>query len=421
MFVSKLLKECVNYGIAILLAILGWMFIIPFICLIPKNKQQIAVIGRNGGKFLDNTKYFYLQVLERNEQSVTCTFITEDKNVYNLLNSENLPVLHYPSLKAYIYCIRSNIIVVDSFDWPKKLRLFLTFGSKRIQLWHGVGFKRIELDKLRNEVSSKKIISSTCFIKIRTCLRNITGRNINYSLVNTTSKFYLEKVFRNAFDSDHFSVYGYPRNSYSENKNNLINVDTKIFGYLPIWIKKKTRIILVTPTFRESRVTPMGLNSFNLNAIEKWCDENNVIFIFKFHPWEQGSSEIKGRNIFQYDKDADLYPLFPFIAAMVSDYSSIFMDFLLFNKPIYFLVPDIKEYIARDRQIQFDFYSMTPGVKVGSWVELLDVLLKNDMDEVERFKLMEKAFDGIDQSGSTTELLNYFIQQKWLVLSKASV
>ena len=42
--------------------------------------------------------------------------------------------------------------------------------------------------------------------------------------------------------------------------------------------------------------------------------------------------------------DADPYPLLPLIDGLITDYSSIGIDYLLYNKPIYYFTYDLEEY-----------------------------------------------------------------------------
>lgn len=411
---KRLLKELFALLLSTLAAIIGWIIIAPITFLIPKNKKRIVVIGRDGGKLLDNSKYFYIQVQALIAKDVQCTFVTEHSSVYQLLKQQQLPALLYPSVKSIFYLATAKVVIVDSVDWQRRMRLFLTAGSKRIQLWHGVGFKRIELDKLNNEATSKRLMSSKWMLQLRLLLRFFTGRNAAYSLVNTTSKFYLEQVFEPAFTSRYFAALGYPRNALDGNPLYLLNTDSHIFTELKKWLTDNKKIILVSPTFRDTRETPMGIDAHTLEKINHWCEANNAVFVFKFHPCERGTDRVQSEYIYQYQADKDIYPLFPYAYAMVSDYSSIYMDFLLLDKPVYFLVPDLEEYIAKDRQIQFDFNRMTPGPKVNNWDELLQAILLEDAYKQEREKLRTLAYDNLQQADSTKKILQSCKNMQWI-------
>lgn len=396
-------------------ALLAWLVIAPIAFLIPKDKRLIAVIGKDGGAFLDNCKYFYLQSQQHLAGKQKCVFITNKEEVFKTLKKENLPVIVYPSLAGAWFLLRVNIVVVDSFEWFKQLRFFLTLGAKKVQLWHGVGFKQIELGK--QNFAHGLFATGSILRRIQIYYRNIIGRNVFYNLVNTTSEFYQKEVFEQAFTAKNFTSFGYPRNAFNYSKNDLINTDNSIFSLLENWLVDHKKIILFVPTFREHRGTPLGLNSENIELINKWCETTNSIIIFKLHPWENGISHVKSPFIYQYINDKDVYPLFPHLNSMISDYSSIYMDFLLLNKPIYFLIPDKKQYLAQDRQIQFDYDEMTPGVKVERWEQLLPIMEKQGESDYfinKRRELCLKAFDSNNQCLSTKMILDFCIKKHWL-------
>lgn len=415
MFGAKV-KPLFEFIQGIFFALLAWLVIAPIVFLIPKDKRLIAVIGKDGGDFLDNCKYFYLQSQQHLTDKQKCLFVTNQEEIFKTLQNENLPVINYPSLIGAYFLLRANIVMVDSFEWFKQLRFFLTLGAKKVQLWHGVGFKQIELG--RQNLAHDFSITRSLLYRVQIYYRNIIGRNVFYHVVNTTSNFYKKEVFESAFSAKYFTTFGYPRNAFDHSKDDMINTDSFIFSQMETWLADDKNIILFVPTFREHRDTPLGLNSENIKLINKWCEAMNSIIIFKFHPWENSISHVKSPFIFQYNSRKDVYPLFPYLDTMISDYSSIYMDFLLLNKPIFFLIPDKQQYLDQDRQIQFNYDEMTPGAKAESWQQLLKVMeqqLDNDQFKTAREQLCLKAFDSNVQNLATRKILDFFRAKQWLV------
>ncbi len=421
MSVADWLREGVRLTIQLAMALLGWCVIAPIALLMPRQKNLIVVIGRNGGVFTDNTKYFFLQAQAVFPPGSQCVWVTEYRQVLNMLRVHQLPVLAYPSWKGVWLLLRAGSVIVDSFDWYLHMRRFFLCGAEKIQLWHGVGFKRIEADKAKNEASARGWTSVNLIANMRIIMRNVTGRNVRYSLINTTSQFYLKEVFYPAFYSNHFSAFGYPRNDFSFLENVILGADAHFMELAQTWKNCGRRIILITPTFRESRCSPMGLGTEICAILDEWCEMHHAEMVFKFHPWERGQENIRGRHLHLYDPMADLYPLMRFAEAMVTDYSSIYVDFLLLDKPVFFLAPDIEEYIRQDRQFQFDYMAMTPGPKVSSWKDLLAELQAQWLDDTyaaQRQALAKKAFDDLPQSDATPKLLAFMMEKGWLKVVK---
>ena len=66
-------------------------------------------------------------------------------------------------------------------------------------------------------------------------------------------------------------------------------------------------------------------------------------------------------NVIHYDPTADVYPALADVDLLVTDYSSIYFDFLLLDRPIVFFANDLDLYLRRERHLLFEYRDMTPG------------------------------------------------------------
>jgi CDP-glycerol glycerophosphotransferase (TagB/SpsB family) len=180
--------------------------------------------------------------------------------------------------------------------------------------------------------------------------------------------------------------------------------------------------VFVAPTYRHVPGTPLGLDPERIAMLDAFCEEHGFEFVFKFHPYERGAAAVAGRHLHVLDPHSDAYPLLPYMACLVTDYSSIYMDYLLMDRPVYFLVPDLRQYIAGDREIQFDFESMTPGPKFADWDGLLEGILQPESAHWQqcRSDLCHLAFDGQPQADSTARLLDFMREQGWIPASRTA-
>jgi CDP-glycerol glycerophosphotransferase (TagB/SpsB family) len=246
---------------------------------------------------------------------------------------------------------------------------------------------------------------------------------MRYAAVATTSRFYRDHVFESSFLARHFPIIGYPRNDFALSLHGKFhelawsNVDADIRGRLEAWQRSGRRVVLVTPTFRGSGAAPMQLDFAILRAIDEFADTNGTEFIFKFHPSERNADHIGGRHFHVCSRESDIYPVLPHAAALVTDFSSISMDFLLVDKPILFLVPEGDDYVEKDRQLQFDPHTMMPGPLLPDWPSLLTALLAEwtcDGYLEERAALRRKAFDAHPQSEAVPKLIAFMREQGWV-------
>lgn len=422
MFDARKFSSLLSLPVSFFASLGGWFFIAPIALLVPRRKDWVAVIGREDGKFLDNAKYFFLHadLLEPYKRFV---FLTERSDVRKIIVGGGMQAICYPSLSGAWFMLRCGTVVIDEASWYRRLRFFWLIGANSIQLWHGVGCKWIEAKLWEHQTGRFKWFSHPIIRNFRVLAYIVTGRRVNYSAVITTSRFYCDVVFRPAFKAKNFLVAGYPRNNFAIGLGDKYkalawcNVDCYVKDRLAEWLSFDRRLVMIAPTFRDSGGSPMQLSRESLEKMDRFAESNNVEFIFKFHPSEKGSDRIKGRHFHVCDRDSDIYPLFPFLSALVTDYSSISMDFLLIDKPLFFLIPKNDDYIEKDRQLQFDPRSMMPGPIASSWNVLMSHMLKEwgcDSYKEERAALRDKAFDDLPQAEATSKIVTLMRKKCWV-------
>jgi len=400
-----------------------WVLIVPAVAMIPRRKDWIAVIGSGGGNFSDNAKYFFIQAAKELPGSVRCAFVSEHRSITKEIKKYERDALLYPSLRSIWFLIRSGSVVVDSTQWALRCRGYLLTGARLVQIWHGVGFKVIEEDMRKNPVSSRRFLSPRFLIAARRF--GLMARGIirnKYDLVCTTSKFYRDNVFLSALPSKYYIISGYPRNCRaigSDLNSDIISstVDRGLLKILPRWRADGVKVVLVTPTFRYEKSKPIDLDLDTQHILDGWCGENEVKFIFKFHPNEAMKPGFVTENIYVCDSLSDIYPIMRLSDAMVTDYSSIFMDYILEDKPVIFFGADIDDYQKDNRRIQFDYGKMTPGPKVRNWMGALECLKqqwRNDDYSCQREAIRLKAFDNLPQCESTKKIINFMTIKNWI-------
>lgn len=107
--------------------------------------------------------------------------------------------------------------------------------------------------------------------------------------------------------------------------------------------------------------------------------KNNIILLLKLHPAEEhvvinnlkNSENIKIiTNYMLYEKQIDLYEILNGCDILITDYSSIYFDYLLLDRPIIFVPVDLSEYKENRGFLLEPYDDWTPGPKCLSQVEL---------------------------------------------------
>lgn len=216
-------------------------------------------------------------------------------------------------------------------------------------------------------------------------------------------------------DLDRFDVVGFPRND-------------DLLDYCPSLLEEMglsgfDKIILWMPTYRkrrdgfsEGKTTDSGIPTLNISDISQlniYLKAKNWCIVIKPHPAALDEIvDIKSENIriLTNDDIPNQYTLYQFIGqtdAMISDYSSVWGDYLLLNRPIGFAFDDLEEYL-KTRIIPLNpLESYMPGARIRNFIELvgfLDSLEKEDVFVGER-KRVADLFLTYKDSNSTERFL----------------
>jgi CDP-glycerol glycerophosphotransferase (TagB/SpsB family) len=95
-------------------------------------------------------------------------------------------------------------------------------------------------------------------------------------------------------------------------------------------------------------------------------------------------------NIKVVPASADPYPLMSYVDVLITDYSSIYIDFLLLDKPIIFFAFDLPHYLEACRDMYFEYEEVTPGKLAINFEQLLVSLDDDDLYSSQRAALKDK-------------------------------
>lgn len=382
------------------------IFLIPLYLLsyiMPRNKK-IWVLGSTFGyRFADNPKYFYLYLHQHMRDEVRPIWISRDKAILQMLRQKDYEAYYLKSFKGVWYCLRAKVYLYDNYS--KDISFTLSGGATKINLWHGIPLKKIQkdnkFDKVRNPRNKLE--------KIRWSLRRMSDEKPS-DYVLTTSNF-LEPIFSSAFNTKNTLVCGYPRNDFLISNNiDIIMTDDEKHTCNVIENKvKDNKIILYMPTFRDGE--HKFFEVISITKFEAFLRKNHFVFFVKLHPKSKLNDrfmEIQSENIRIINPEQDPYPLLKVVDVLVTDYSSIYFDFLFTNKPIIFFPYDLEEYLMESREMYFDYDEFTPGRKVFVQDELENALIESDKYHDYRERIIQKVFD-LERCNTGSENLYRYI------------
>ena len=295
--------------------------------------------------FSDNCFSFFCYVVNNHNHYKNVWLVNTNeksefkKTVKKYTASTNFKIYKKKSLFGLYYYCRSKYHfhthgIFNNINLSKK--------QVNVNLWHGMPLKKI------GHLDNNKIVPKS-----------------NYTIA--TSKLFQDimgKAF--ALGLDNVLISGQPRNDFIFDKTysllDLINKHKSDFDKVALWM----------PTYRKSKIGDVRIDG-ELDKLNDFLDEtylselNNffkriksVCFI-KLHPMDymdvndfnKYSNLYFLNNTHFQEKGISLYSILNNTDLLLTDFSSIYIDYLLLNKPIAFLVSDFSEY-SNSRGFVFD-------------------------------------------------------------------
>jgi CDP-glycerol glycerophosphotransferase (TagB/SpsB family) len=359
--------------------------------LFPRDKKIWVFGSWDGTVFCDNTKYFFLYISNKMKKEIRPIWLSKNKKLVQELNSKGYDSYYTYSFLGIFYLLRAKWIVLDhnGVGTEHPLIFWLRGGAKVLQLYHGTPLKKIGYDAQSTMYNKKFVFLSRFFLPWLYFNKN--------TYVASPSKFFVP-IFSSAFNLDKKDIFvtGHARTDilFKEINNYEIALNLKILEELITKkIGDKNKIILYAPTFRDARGNILQDANFDLDKLDKFLISNNCYFIIKHHQAGESIKKLDLKRIIVLPNDFDLYPLLKYVDILINDYSSVFFDFLLLNRPIIFFPFDLKKYLSNDRELYFDYDDFVPGPKAHNFKELLN-WIKYFIDGKDNFsKKREKIRD----------------------------
>jgi CDP-glycerol glycerophosphotransferase (TagB/SpsB family) len=391
---KRVTNEIKYWGQLLLLPIYGISF------LFPRNKNIWLFGSTFGRRFADNPRYLYTYLVN-NKSKIRPIWITRNEDVFLLLRNNNLEVYMANSLKGYWFALRGGVYIYDNYS--KDINFWLSGRALKFNTWHGIPLKMIQMDNKFDFVRHPKNSLS----KLRWSLRRLSDEKPS-DYVLTTSKF-LKDIFSSAFATKNVVISCYPRVEMLDGrlKNNLLMTsEQEICVNMSQNKRDKKKIIIYMPTFRNSEAD--FFKAIRIDEFLKFLETYDIIFYAKLHPKSnnmQKFSSINHANLVVVDKDSDPYTYLGLTDMLITDYSSIYFDYLVTNKPIIFFAYDLDVYLSESREMYFAYDAITPGCHAKTMEELTnaikDILIEhNDNLANDRIKVKNTVLNDCDLSGN---------------------
>ncbi len=303
------------------------------------DKSVILYESRDGKSFSDSPLAFF-KYLYRNPEFLDFKHVwVYDENTDLGLMKESLGVFDdrvtfvgRNTIEYSAVLLRAGYLINNS--------TFQAWVSKKddqiyVNTWHGTPLKKMGFDLVDDLKGSQNVL-----------------RNFMMSDYLVSPNAYTSEIFLNAYRlRDAYAGVilegGYPRIDAIFSNAETVNIVRKLEEHVTAF-KKDFPIILYTPTYRGVSATSKHDDIAKLVEDVKYLAERyseQANFIIKVHPFVyERALQVESLSPYLVPDSFDTNELLGVIDVLITDYSSIFFDFLVTNKPVIFYVWDRDEY-----------------------------------------------------------------------------
>ena len=373
-----------------------------------KDKDLIVFTGLEGRWYTDNSRYLFERFVKDHSDRYRTIWVTRNEELIEEMNARpgyEGRFVHQYSAQG-IAALLSAKVVINCF-WTYDLPLLFSRRTTTVQLWHGIPIKAIGLQEKRLAGTGKNFIYQIW----------MESQYTYWVASSETDK--RTTMLCIGLPDDRVIVTGYPRNDTLVRQKD--GPDGKASLKMPC-LSKTT--ILYAPTWRENAVVRIfPFDDIDMTELDALLEEFDAHLLLRGHYVD----DVLGRNgeidygnlgservhLANRDLFEDVQELLPHVDVLISDYSGIWVDYLLLERPIIFIPYDLEDY-TRQTGLMYDYDEITPGPKVKGFSELTDALRaylsepSKDREERMRVKSMFHKYD----DGRACERLYEFISKR---------
>lgn len=292
--------------------------------IIPKNDKIVLLYSNMG--FRDNIQYIYDYMILKGYNNKYKIIKSQNDKSYDKLPSN---VLVENNLRSILTFLRAGHV----FYCFGKLPIYPSKNQKVIQMWHGSPFKGADVRQKREMTKDYKTSYYTSVLSTAEIFNDFWGVEFDCG-------------------KQRIAICGQPRTDVMiepYKRENIGLVNEKLILWMPTF--RKSSILGYSDVKAEKDFLPV-IGYDDIEMLNENLSLNNTKMIIKLHPMQDtyGITQTEYSNLCIYDHDCfkskgyDLYRLLGNADALITDYSSVFLDYMLLSRPIGFTEDDIEDY-----------------------------------------------------------------------------
>jgi len=303
---------------------------------------------------------------------VRLTWLTRDAAEERAARARGIRSAPRGSLGGWWATLRAGVVVVTHGFGD--VNRFGSHGATVVQLWHGAPLKRLHLDS----PAALRLPVVGGWGPARTVLRAMYRRGTSRISVLPVSSPAVVPRMASAFAVDPavVPVLGEPRTdvlfagAQADRVQSARNRLERTVGELG-----GATTVLYAPTWRDGDPDPGIPSAAEWRAIDAWLESHDAVLLVRPHPLGAGDyahPSPRVRLLTSAD-EPEVNAILWAVDALVTDYSSVLVDFAATDRPVVYFAPDVEAY-SRSRGLYEDYDDLSGGHVERTWAQVLSRL-----------------------------------------------
>ncbi len=391
--IKKLLQRLFLYSIWYpLLHLLDWI--------IPKNPQLWVFCPGLNYPFHSNQRILYDYACQQNEHQIVV-----------LLIPGSIPLPDIPhehcilanSLQGLWSMLRAQVIIVHRSSDEMYFRRGISAKRHTVfNVWHGIPIKGIGHHESSNKAPILRHLQM--LLNIQQFTTTICSSTLDRTVMSSGFRIPFEKLL----------ISGLPRNDWLLDNPEVqtpyfLQEIRKIKNYL-----NHRGLILYAPTFRNHGSGIYPFSTEEIQILEQFLQPRGLVLGIRTHLKHARDFAASSESILFLDNAEfpETQALLKNTQVLITDYSGIWIDFLLTGLPIIGFPYDQAAYQADCRPFMYDLTSIYPGTYTNDFaglIEKLTQLLDHGMSEAERlrYQTILQLFHSFPSGGATQRVYHH--------------
>lgn len=367
---------------------------------LPKKKNLVIFESFHAKQYSDSPRAIY-EYMKENHSGYKLLW-SIDKSVKNLFDEFKVPYIERFSIRWFLTFPRAKYWVnnVRLPGWMPKPQ-----NTIYVQTWHGTPLKKLGIDI--DEIH----MPGTSTAKYK---RNFVNEANKWDYLVSPNEYSTE-IFTRAFHySGEVIESGYPRNDVLTNHTSIILSNLK----KKLGIPEEKKVMLYAPTWRDNEFHQKGKYKFEFQFnLENWKKEfgDEWVLLSRMHYLVAENFDFTAHAGTVYDVSTypDIRDLYLISDLLITDYSSVFFDYAILNRPIVFFMYDLENYRDQLRGFYIDIENEAPGPIVQTEAGLfaaINELKDTDPRNNPNFKAFRNRFSSLEDGHAAQRVVEAFLE-----------